>query len=267
MILNCGLPIIQSSKNDFKFSFSISNQPINFDSYNLFINKKNESTIVLQYALDLTACDLINYSDSLNNKFSNNYNSVFIFELKNKGTSQFLFNRLNELLGKQTQLSRMYCNDSQMLLYQITQVKLKDEWLHLWLIGKAAELATCLYTCITIETNEKDNTDWLNEIQRKKIFEAKNILISQLHQPVPIKTLARRVGLNENYLKRGFKEVFDSTIYQFFQDERMKQAANQLKVQNKSVKEVANNLGYSSISHFSTAFKKSIGLLPCELIK
>jgi len=33
-----------------------------------------------------------------------------------------------------------------------------------------------------------------------------------------------------------------------------------------SVTEVALFLGYSSISHFSTAFKKHTGLKPCELL-
>jgi AraC-like DNA-binding protein len=33
-----------------------------------------------------------------------------------------------------------------------------------------------------------------------------------------------------------------------------------------SVTEASMMLGYSSISHFSTAFKKHTGLKPCELI-
>ncbi len=266
MVLN-DTAILQSSSVGFDFSFSISTLQINFENYNLLVEKKDEQTISLHYILDLSACDLLNYSNALNKGFTKNSSSIFVFEIQNHPSTQFLFNRLNELLGNENKMQRIYCSDTQMLLYQIAQSKLKDEWLNLWLIGKAAELTACIHSCMSLERLEQESNNWLNTHDRNKILEARNILLSQLHQPVPIKTLARRVGINENYLKRGFKEIFNSTIYQYFQEERMKQAAAQLKNNSSTVKEVATNLGYTSVSHFSTAFKKSMGLLPCELIK
>jgi AraC-like DNA-binding protein len=134
-------------------------------------------------------------------------------------------------------------------------------------MGKAAELVTCIHSCITLEQLEIQNNNWLREEDKIKIAEAKAILLSQLQEAVPIKTLSKRVGINENYLKRGFKEIYGTTIYQCFQEERMKHAAHLLKTQQSSVKDVAMQIGYSNMSHFSTAFKKVVGLNPCELIK
>jgi AraC-like DNA-binding protein len=39
-----------------------------------------------------------------------------------------------------------------------------------------------------------------------------------------------------------------------------------LQQEGQTVSEVAGALGYSSISHFSTAFKKATGMKPCELL-
>ena len=74
------------------------------------------------------------------------------------------------------------------------------------------------------------------------------------------------VAINECYLKKGFKEMFGTTIFDFYQNQRMEHARYLLYEKGLSVSEVSLLLGYSSISHFSTAFKKHTGLKPCELL-
>ena len=64
----------------------------------------------------------------------------------------------------------------------------------------------------------------------------------------------------------GFKEMFGTTIFDFYQGQRMEHARYLLYEKGLSVTEVSLMLGYSSISHFSTAFKKHTGLKPCELL-
>lgn len=105
-----------------------------------------------------------------------------------------------------------------------------------------------------------------NEADREKIIRAREILLSQIGEPLTIKALSRRVAINECYLKKGFKEMFGTTIFEFFQGQRMEHARFLLYEKGLSVTEVSVMLGYSSISHFSTAFKKHTGLKPCELL-
>ncbi|MGH2645859.1 MAG: helix-turn-helix domain-containing protein, partial [Chitinophagaceae bacterium] len=57
------------------------------------------------------------------------------------------------------------------------------------------------------------------------------------------------------------------TVYDYFQKERMERAKVLLYENGHSVSEVAVKMGYSCISHFSTAFKKHTGLKPCELLR
>jgi AraC-like DNA-binding protein len=105
-----------------------------------------------------------------------------------------------------------------------------------------------------------------NEADREKITKAREILIQHIGEPITIKELSRKVAINECYLKKGFKEMFGTTIFDFYQSQRMEHAKYLLYEKGLSVTEVSMLLGYSSISHFSTAFKKHTGLKPCELL-
>lgn len=105
-----------------------------------------------------------------------------------------------------------------------------------------------------------------NEADREKIFKAREILLQHIGEPITIKALSRKVAINECYLKKGFKEIFGTTIFDFYQGQRMEHAKYLLYEKGLSVTEVSMMLGYSSISHFSTAFKKHTGLKPCDLL-
>jgi len=105
-----------------------------------------------------------------------------------------------------------------------------------------------------------------NEADREKIAKAREILLMHISEPLTIKALSRKVAINECYLKKGFKEMYGTTIFDFFQSQRMEHAKYLLYEKGLSVTDVSSLLGYSSISHFSTAFKKHTGLKPCELL-
>lgn len=105
-----------------------------------------------------------------------------------------------------------------------------------------------------------------NEADRDKIAKARELLLQHIGEPITIKELSRKVAINECYLKKGFKEMFGTTIFDFYQSQRMEHAKYLLYEKGLNVTDVSLLLGYSSISHFSTAFKKHTGLKPCELL-
>ena len=105
-----------------------------------------------------------------------------------------------------------------------------------------------------------------NDADREKIIKAREILLQHIGEPITIKELSRKVAINECYLKKGFKELYGTTIFDFYQSQRMEHARYLLYEKGLTVTEVSMMLGYSSISHFSTAFKKQTGLKPCELL-
>jgi AraC family transcriptional regulator len=105
-----------------------------------------------------------------------------------------------------------------------------------------------------------------NAEDREKIIKAREVLLQHIGEPITIKALSRKVAINECYLKKGFKEIFGTTIFDFYHGQRMEHAKYLLYDKALSVTEVSLLLGYSSISHFSTAFKKHTGIKPCELL-
>lgn len=104
------------------------------------------------------------------------------------------------------------------------------------------------------------------ESEREKIQEAVEILRKHIDQPLTIPELARKVAMNECYLKKGFKSMTGKTIHEYYQQLRLEKAKELLGQEGRTVTEVAHLLGFSSISHFSTAFKRAIGMRPCELL-
>lgn len=127
-----------------------------------------------------------------------------------------------------------------------------------------------LYSLDCMEEKEIDTVTHkflANEADREKISKAREILLQHIGDPITIKELSRKVAINECYLKKGFKEMFGTTIFDFYQSQRMEHAKYLLYEKGLTVTEISALLGYSSISHFSTAFKKHTGLKPCELLR
>lgn len=102
-----------------------------------------------------------------------------------------------------------------------------------------------------------------NEID--KITQAKNYILQHLDESITIPKIATEVGTNQCYLKKGFKEIFDVTIFEFVQEQRMLKAHHLLLQTNDSISTIATKIGYASISSFSTAFKNYFGFSPKEI--
>lgn len=79
--------------------------------------------------------------------------------------------------------------------------------------------------------------------------------------------LCRKFGLNEFKLKKGFKQLFGSTVFGYVQEMKMKTARFFLAEKQMNVNQVADYLGYSAPNHFSTAFKKMYGFTPSHLMQ
>ncbi|SHN09992.1 AraC family transcriptional regulator [Chitinophaga sp. CF418] len=93
---------------------------------------------------------------------------------------------------------------------------------------------------------------------------AREYILQHIDNPPSLSELARVAGLNEYKLKRGFKEMFRTTVFGYLAEKRLELSRDHLSDPNKSVTEIANMLGYSSVQHFSAAFKKKFGYSPRE---
>ena len=106
----------------------------------------------------------------------------------------------------------------------------------------------------------------LNKEDIARLHEAKLIIAQNMQTPCSLIELAKRTGLNDFKLKRGFKAVFGNTVFGYLFQLRMDAAYNLLR-NNKSVSEVAETIGYKNPHHFTAAFKKRYGILPSQVSK
>ena len=104
-----------------------------------------------------------------------------------------------------------------------------------------------------------------NNYEREKILNAHEIILSNLSNPLTIRELSRQCGINECYLKKGFKAMFGKTIYEFREQERINKSKELLLSRTMNINEVASEMGYTSHAYFSTSFKKITGMKPCDL--
>jgi len=96
----------------------------------------------------------------------------------------------------------------------------------------------------------------------EKMYYAKEIILKQLHNPCSLIDLARQVGTNEFTLKKGFKEVFGTTVFGMVAEVKMEQARQLLLSGEKNIAEVSELSGYKHQGHFTKAFKKKFGVPP-----
>lgn len=109
-----------------------------------------------------------------------------------------------------------------------------------------------------------ENCSFLNKpLEVDKIQKAKDYILNNLSENITIPVIAAAVATNQCYLKKGFKEIFGKTIFDFIQENRMVKAQYLLNNNPQySVAQVAYSVGYSSISSFSKAYKNYFGINP-----
>lgn len=83
----------------------------------------------------------------------------------------------------------------------------------------------------------------------------------------PLKILVKKFNTNEFKLKSGFRQFFNTSVYRFYNDERLKRAHIMISQRDLSLKEIAQLTGFSTYSNFYKSFKKKYGYTPTDLLR
>ncbi|MEL6773004.1 MAG: helix-turn-helix transcriptional regulator, partial [Bacteroidota bacterium] len=94
---------------------------------------------------------------------------------------------------------------------------------------------------------------------------ARDVIEARFAEPLAVADIAREAALSEYHLIRSFKRVFGTTPYRYLLDRRLEAAALLLRTSERSVTEVAYEVGFSDLAAFSKAFKKHHGVAPSRL--
>lgn len=85
-----------------------------------------------------------------------------------------------------------------------------------------------------------------------RIHHAKEILHSRIENPPSLLELSQLVGMSDRTLRRGFQELFGTTVFSYITNQRMEWAEELLRQGDLCVAEVANLVGYSNLGHFNS---------------
>ncbi|MBR5644595.1 MAG: response regulator [Salinivirgaceae bacterium] len=82
-----------------------------------------------------------------------------------------------------------------------------------------------------------------------------------------VEMIASMVGISRVHLHRKLREITNQSARVFMRNVRLQQAATLLAEKRQSIAEIAEIVGFSSTSHFSTAFKDLYGVTPTEYME
>jgi AraC-like DNA-binding protein len=122
------------------------------------------------------------------------------------------------------------------------------------------QLAPLLDPSATIETTPTSKARTI-----AKLHHAREIIRSRLDNPPTHLELAQQLDLSDRTLRRGFRSLFDTTIFGYLTEQRLQQAELLLRNTDRSVADIANHVGYAHLGYFARAFKSKYGFNPSDL--
>jgi len=150
--------------------------------------------------------------------------------------------------------------ETKLLLKNITSVNMNDHLSHFYMQIKVQELLYLLFH--KLASRESAIHQSINSADAERLLHIRNELLSDLSVPPVLSELAQIAAMSETKLKQLFKQTFGNSIYNYYQQARMEEAAFLLKQGKRSVAEVGYELGFSNLSHFSRLFEKYYGHTP-----
>ena len=123
---------------------------------------------------------------------------------------------------------------------------------------------SCEESCCQSEHQAPDDPDLYKADQLKVIHEIHELLTVHMEKRWTVEELARMYLMNPTTLKDLFRSVYGNSIASHIREHRMERAALLIETTGLSFGEIAEEVGYSSQSKFTAAFKKHFHLLPGE---
>ncbi|WP_321413819.1 AraC family transcriptional regulator [uncultured Desulfobacter sp.] len=132
----------------------------------------------------------------------------------------------------------------------------------LFLGSKALELMTLGFDQLNSDKGQDISCFNLETGSRNFVHKARDIMISDIKNPPSLTELSRMVGVNRNRLNQCFRKVYGVTIFDFLRTFRLEESKRLLQAGNRSVTDVAFEVGYAQHGTFSREFKKYFGDTP-----
>jgi AraC-like DNA-binding protein len=102
----------------------------------------------------------------------------------------------------------------------------------------------------------------LTDHQLSCLKTAKTILDEDIANPMHIKELSRKSGINECDLKKGFRQLYGLPVRQYIIKSRLEHARTLITKTDAPIQEICAEMGYTNRGHFAKLYQKYFGLTP-----
>jgi AraC family transcriptional regulator len=103
---------------------------------------------------------------------------------------------------------------------------------------------------------ERPTPAWLQQ--------ARALVESHFAEPLPLASVAERVGVHPVHLARTFRRFYRTTFAGYVRHVRIEFARRELAASSSSLSDIAASAGFCDQSHFSRLFKQYTGVTPAE---
>lgn len=94
------------------------------------------------------------------------------------------------------------------------------------------------------------------------VQQAIQLIELNLHEPIYVTDLARKVGLSQNHLIRLFRAVLGTTVVGYIRDRRLQRASHLLKNSTLPIKTIAHEVGIPDLHLFNKMVRGRFGSAP-----
>lgn len=101
--------------------------------------------------------------------------------------------------------------------------------------------------------------------QRRAVANAEAFIAEHFHEPITLSGIADAAHMSPFHLSRLFHRLTGTRLHQRLTELRLRCSVHEIIESQRSLTDIASDLGFSSASHFSNAFRSRFGLPPSRL--
>jgi AraC family transcriptional regulator len=111
------------------------------------------------------------------------------------------------------------------------------------------------------------STRTIRDQPARKLELARELVQSNIQQPLTLMQIAEHVGMHPVSLAQAFRRTFGCTVGEYVRRLRIEFVCRELTNHNRPISEVADAAGFFDQSHLTRTFKRSLGITPAAFRK
>lgn len=108
--------------------------------------------------------------------------------------------------------------------------------------------------------------EFLFDFSEPHKIDLEKFMVNNYHYNVPVEKFAHLTGRSLAGFKRDFSKIFSMAPRHWLQEKRLAEARRLIEKKNQKPSAIYLDLGFESLSHFSSAFKKRFGKAPTDWV-